>query len=691
MNTLFSSLISTFVFLLLVNNSISLEEDHHHHHSRQLQGDNNSVLVEAFLCNADFEAISEDQVVNKGDSVRICIKTPVRAKVQGISIAKMIDFFLLREFEHAGEDLEQILLQGGVVASDSDNLSCDPGAELCVLESIPMDGFFGRDGRVSAIGSVLLQQRGDDEDSRTAMPTTVVVTTAPTRAPTIAPTTTTSQNHTHSETSAPTSDPQNETMVTLQNAKTRQLLLDQPKVIVETSFIVATFGNDTGFLTDFREHWDSSPAYVKVLYVFAFIFFFLILFGLGFACLLWAGFCGCVMELLPERFQRRSTEGYTSGKTRDDGTMDESVGAFSPFARNNIKEGVLMMDEYNDEPEGSEAMPRQIFFQRPISASGRTDIETPGGQEDPVPGGRTRKPRNPAGANRSGARKSIRDEHLAQKARLARGGNRQTVNPNRDLAASFLGGFPRRKIASVRTKTPRPIHERNRRMRNNHGDEIPREKTASSIRWLQEKEQRQQLQEHSNHSASTAPRGRGVNQHLQGSNHSTKSAARSRGANQQLRGSNHSASTAPRARRVNQKLQESTNSSGHAPRRGGIVLHGNSIPKPAHSSSTASPQRVVNQQFQGSTHASGLAPHRGGVVFHNGNSVPTPAQQTRPTTPPNKPPITKPNTFEFPTIPEVETVYSDSESDESVHMDVETAPSDFNDIPHGKDNPRPID
>ena len=112
--TLSSFLASTLVFVLYVGNAqhvYGLLEDH----NRQLQAD--TVLAEAFLCDADSNKISSDNVINKGDSIRICIKTHVRGKVQGISIAKVIDFFLLREFEDAG-DMEQILIQGGVVAME---------------------------------------------------------------------------------------------------------------------------------------------------------------------------------------------------------------------------------------------------------------------------------------------------------------------------------------------------------------------------------------------------------------------------------------------------------------------------------------------------------------------------------------------------------------------------------------------
>lgn len=506
--TLSSFLTSTLVFLLCVGNIFGLED-------RQLQAD--AVLAETFLCDADFNKMPSDKVINKGDSIRLCIKTHVRAKVQGISIAKVIDFFLLREFEDAG-DMEQILVEGGVVTSAINELSCDIGSELCVLESFPMDDFFGRDGKVSAIGSVLLQY--DDPTDNTAIPTVVVTgapTTAPTNLPSSAPT---SASHNETETLAPTSSPQNqtETPVTPQNAKR---LLQDFRAIVETSFTVVTAGSGTGFLSDFREHWDSSPTGIKVLYVFAFIFVFLLLCGFGLGLLLWAGFCGNTKELREKFTPLLLRESNTPNKPRDDRTMDESVGAFSPFARN--KE----LDRYDDEPE---TMPKQIAFKRPFSSSGRTDIEAPGKD---VVAARRQNPRNPASIRNVG-RKSTRERSLAQKARMARP-NRQTVNPNRDLAASFLNKIPRKKVASVRSKTPRSIHERNRPTVSNPVGDIPREKTASSIRWLREKDQLQQQSQHSTKSTSQ----RGVNQKLQGSSHV----------------------------------------SGLAPRRGGIALLGQPIPK----------------------------------------------------------------------------------------------------------------
>jgi len=608
--TLHSFLASALVLLLYVGNVFGLEEDH-----RQLQQGDNTVLAEAFLCDDDFIKISSDKVVNKGDSIRICIKTHVRAKVQGISIAKVIDFFLLKEFEDAG-DMEQILLQGGVVATASEELSCEPGSELCVLESVPMNDFFGRDGKVSAIGSVLLQYDNDNSSGnnvRTAIPT-VAVTSAPTRAPTALPSrapTSAPQNET--ETLAPTSSSQeNQTEpVTPQNAK-RQLL-DDSRAIVETSFTVVTAGSGTGFLSDFREHWDSSPTYIKVLYVFAFIFVFLILSGLGLGLLLWAGFCGNTMELR-ERFHPllSSLETDTpAGKTnRDDHTMDESMGAFSPtFARNKEE------DRYDDEPE---TMPKQIAFKRPFSSSGRTDIEAPGGGSDAV-AGRKRKPRNPA-AKRAVGRKSARERNSAHKARMTRNSGRQTVNPNRDLAASFLNKFPKQKVASVRSKTPRSVHERNRPpVGGNVVGDIPREKTASGIRWLREKDQLQQ----STHSVNSTSQ-RGVNQ-------------------QQLQGYSHV--------------------SGLAPRRGGIALHGQPIPKSSQRPTTPNPsQRRTTKPPTNPLH-----------------------KRSIPQTIPEKEPCD--DIFEE-LIPQ--TVPDDESCDDN--FDVESPPPDkSDDIPHGIDNPRPID
>jgi len=645
-------------------------------------------------------------------------------------------------------------------------------------------------------------------------------------APTIPPTA--DRTETNAPTSAP---PQNDTTTTLvtpqSNANHRQLLLpNPPKVILETSFTVVTAGNDTGFLTDFREHWDSSPAYVKVLYVLAFIFFFLILFGLGCGMLTWAGFCNKPLALLfPERFQR-DVEGVVPSKSSrddDDNTIDESVGAFSPFARNNNnkeeteEEEVLFMDHYNDEPQ---PMPRQIVLQRSMSGSVlSTDIEASVGQEENTfPGGRNPKPRNPAtstGANRSsGGRKSIRDRNRAQKARLARSGNKQTINPNRDLAASFLGGYPKRKLASVRSKSPRS----SRSVVKNGvvEDEIPREKTASAVRWLREKDQQKQKQQQQcGRSVSSAPPPRrGVNQQFQGSTHSSgltprrggvvlhgnsipKPAhavsnvpprRRSRGFNQQRRGSSHSVSTAPprSTRGVNQhNMQGSTHSvSTVPPPRSTRGFNQQDLQGSSHSVSTAPPPRRMSgqQQFQGRKNVSGLArsqgdsplhnsspatppqtkrvvrhekrvsvdimpmtpdeidwamedaktqeeereiqeirerirrrkeakakaaaaasaaPRWGAIVSHDGNSIPNPEYQQEPVTPPNKSPTVKRRTSQIPMIPEVETVFSDpesmvetdSESVESVDHDyVETLfLVDENNVPHGRDNPRPID
>jgi len=494
MTTLSSSLIPSLIFLLLVGSVIGAVD-------RELQ-DDSTTLAEAFLCDADFNELSPDEVFNKKDKIRICVKTHVRAKVQGISIAKVIDFFLLREFGD-GRDMEQILLKDGVAMSSSDELTCQPGSELCILESIPMDDFFGRDGKVSVIGSVLLQH-----DTSIPVPTatpTPPETSAPSQAPTRPETPTPSQTLAPTESSAPsdTNPPTEATdpsdTISPQNVNRnmiRMMQLLDSREIVETSFTVATAGSGIGIISDFREHWDASPTFIRVLYVFAFIFLFLFLFGMGIGLLAWAGFCTKKSKKLPERYNIMSRKVYGTAKHRKDRSYTMAGDGESNRRHD---------DQYDDEPEPT---PKQIFISRPISSSRSGDIEAPG--EDTV-AGRKRKPRvSPADRIRI----SARERNSERKANISRN-CRSTAPSNRDMAAIFFQKFPKKKIATVRAKTPRTVDKRNREVTGNVEGGIPREKTASGVPWLQEK----------------------------------------------------------------QRLQGSTRVAGLAPRRGGIVLQGNAIPK----------------------------------------------------------------------------------------------------------------
>lgn len=109
----------------------------------------------AFLCDANYRDIKDDDPLEGAEEFRVCLKTGQATASQGVTILKINNFKFYKS--RTGEKtLVQEAIDAGAAMPRS-VLDCPGGNEHCSFRTQLRDVFYYEDGQVEGIGSVALQ------------------------------------------------------------------------------------------------------------------------------------------------------------------------------------------------------------------------------------------------------------------------------------------------------------------------------------------------------------------------------------------------------------------------------------------------------------------------------------------------------------------------------------------------------
>jgi hypothetical protein len=113
---------------------------------------NQVYLLEAFQCDSNKAELSTQQkqvVRNQGAIIRVCVRPDAQARPDGIKMREIQSL----TYSRTAPDATQAAVENGAAALNGlSDLSCDPGSDVCMVETILVADFYRITGVVSGSG-----------------------------------------------------------------------------------------------------------------------------------------------------------------------------------------------------------------------------------------------------------------------------------------------------------------------------------------------------------------------------------------------------------------------------------------------------------------------------------------------------------------------------------------------------------
>jgi hypothetical protein len=121
----------------------------------QVEPSNELFSAEAFRCNHKNERLTDSNAVSYGESVRICVQADERAREAGIFIRRIASFSF---HQRDGANPQVAIDSSGKIGEDGKTLMiCSRGEEMCSIKTVLANWFFLSNGLVEVTGNVVLQ------------------------------------------------------------------------------------------------------------------------------------------------------------------------------------------------------------------------------------------------------------------------------------------------------------------------------------------------------------------------------------------------------------------------------------------------------------------------------------------------------------------------------------------------------